>query len=301
MKTYNRKHLSTHIESLSHRVNLEEKNILIYSKNNNLSPKMTERLVNDLCKEQEIKLEKEIKLKTLYVENYFDNEKITQQRVNNGDFKENEKVLVIDNNTLEEKVYIKRVIQSREDLIQEVIEHSIAKSDGCYNLRKWNDSKYLFYTLHPKYNGELEGIDLFPDNFSEFEPKTLYKTRVKDSKKINDLLETDIFNDNQKINLKIDYQTYDGMPIGTMVIKTEDKEISLDTYSDNKKIHSLFKFLHSTLFDDTEFKGFLSEKYAYKSWSNYGQDYTYYKVVDMGNEVILESFKSMEELESSFR
>ena len=295
MKTYNRKHLSTHIESLSHRINLEEENILIYSKNNNLSPKMTQRLVNELlnCKEKT--------LNYLTVSSYFENDDINQSRVDNSNFKENSEVIIINEVTLEEKVYTKRVIQSREDLVNEVIEHSIANSDGCYNLRKWNDDKYLFYTLHPIYKGELEGIDLFPDNFSDFVSKTLYETRIKDSQKINDLLETDIFNDEQKINLRIDYQTYDGMPVGTMIIKTENNEISLDTYSDNNKIHSLFKFLHSTLFDDTKFKGFLSEKYAYKSWSNYCQDYTYYKAVDMGNEVIFESFKSMEELENSFR
>ena len=51
---YNRKHFSTHVKALSKRFNLEIVNIMYYAKNNNLSPRMTTRLINkykDDCEE----------------------------------------------------------------------------------------------------------------------------------------------------------------------------------------------------------------------------------------------------------
>jgi len=241
-------------------------------------------------------------MKTMMVKKYFDNSKVTQESVNNNnELKENEKIIVIDENTGNQAIYTKKVIQTREDLIKEVIAHSKAIDDDCPNLRQWRDDKYLFYTLHPLYNNELDGVDLFPSTFSEIDSGKLYKTKVKDSDKLNSLLECDYFNNNSIISLSINYQSYDGMPVGTMIIKSDDFEITLSTYSDSKKIHGMFKFLSSTTFDDSKFEGFLSERYAYSTWCNYSQERTYYKIIDLGNKFSFKSYKSMEELEESIK
>jgi hypothetical protein len=48
MRHLSRTRLTTHLESLSHRVNLKTENIRIYAKNNNISEKMFNRILFEL-------------------------------------------------------------------------------------------------------------------------------------------------------------------------------------------------------------------------------------------------------------
>jgi len=50
-KTYSTKRFSTHVQALSLRFNLQESNILVYAKNNNLSDQMIRRLLAQFAKD----------------------------------------------------------------------------------------------------------------------------------------------------------------------------------------------------------------------------------------------------------
>lgn len=199
------------------------------------------------------------------------------------------------------------MITTREALIKETIERTQATFNGCPNLRVWNDNKDLYFKLHPDYNGELDYVDYYPTTTKYMNSGEPFKGVVKNPSLLNEHFKTSEFKIGSKVKTQLKYETYDGMPVGKFKLINVDtnNEFILDTYRDIErdlmqlviKDLSSDKDLISAL--DDKYRKKLSEQYAFKNWHNYSQCYTYYKAVDMGNELLFVGFSSMEELNAS--
>lgn len=194
-------------------------------------------------------------------------------------------------------------INNRKELIQESIDRKQAILNDCPNLRNWNDTKELYIKLHPDFKQE-ENINLFPKNFNEIKSSTEYNTIITNQEILNEIFNTNCFINGNNIKINLQYQSYDGMPVGTLNIYSNNEHFNnLDTYSDKDIINNIIKSLNNDDNNNTQdisiYEKKLSEQYAFKIWNNYGQCLTYYKAIDMGTETIFDSYESMEELENS--